>query len=304
MKPPRIFWLMPYDNSGNLGRAYNDYAALLPDDDSWAAFTDLDVMFFSGQRIGQQLELAIATFPQYQVLTCWTTRLCARCQQQIRLPGVREERDIVKLKQAADYCVKNHWNKVAPINGFFAGYFMAFQKKLWKRFPFPEVGSQGGKILGIDSAWSRTLRQHGVRVGMMQGLLAVHFYRLDTGESDVSHLNDRTHNLKIGDGWPQRRVIAPGVLNAPPITNKVIASDPPKAPVLPPSRIRLNPGLHIPGGTRFRDSDGLWHYAEDLEKLVVVVRDHRARIGRPPGEPEQEILKQLYERYPRYFVVR
>lgn len=299
---PRIFYFTPYHKDG-LGKAYNEHCAIVPEDDDWIVLQDMDIMLFGSQKVGEQLELAIASFPQYQVLTCWTTRLCARCQQQIRSPGIREERDMVKLKQAVDFCAKTYVNKIVPINGFFAGYFVAFPKKLWKRFPFPEVGSQGGKILGIDSAWSRTLRQHGIRVGMMQGLLAVHFYRLDTGEANVSHLNDPTHNLKIGDRWPQGRAIIAGVYKVLPFKNPMVVSDAPKTSGPLPSHARLNPGLHIPGGTRFRDADGLWHYAEDLEKLVVVVRDYRARIGRPPGEPEQEILKQLYERYPRYFVI-
>src|SRR5208282_5375453 len=100
-----------------------------------------------------------------------------------------------------DFRFNRFRGKIEPIRGFFAGYFMAVRKSTWKKYPFPLVGSQGGRFLGIDSTWARTLREGRVKVGMLWGLMVVHFYRLDKGETDLTHLNDPGHNQKIPNHW-------------------------------------------------------------------------------------------------------
>lgn len=289
----RIFYFTPYDTAG-LGVAYNRHCELVPNDDDWICIQDIDVMFFSSQQMGEQIEEAIKANPGMQAFTCMTTRLCARCQQQIQdLRWVREERDIVKLKQEADRRARIYRGQIEPVRGFFAGFFMVFQKKLWKRFPFPTVGSQGGKFLGVDSQWARTLRDHRIQVGMMKGLVAVHFYRLDTGETNISHLPDPTHNQKVVNVWD--RPLRLGVA-AP-------ESEYPQVIPGPPVRIILNPSIRPPGGYRFRDGDGVTHTSTSLERLVSTVAAYRKRISRDPGSPEAEIVQQIYDRYPRCCIV-
>lgn len=285
-----IYYFTPYHPDG-LGKAYNTHCALVPNDDDWICLQDIDVMFFSSQQLGQQIQEAINANPKIQVFTCMTNRLCARCQQQIQdVKGLREQRDLVLLKKEADRRAALFRGKIEPVRGFFAGFFMVFQKKLWRQFPFPEVGSQGGKFLGIDSSWAKMLRDARIQVGMMHGLMAAHFYRLDTGETVITHLNDEGHNVKIPHFWQKQ----------------IIGSSPPG--YLGPIRggattITLNPSIRPPGGYRFRDSDGLVHTGTSPERLVAVIRAYRKRVGKIPGDPEKEMIAQIYARFPRCCIV-
>ena len=304
---PRIFFFTPYSERG-LGVAYNEHAALLPDDDSWGVFTDIDVMFFSTQQLGQQIAEVIVKYPDYKVFTCVTNRMCARCQQQIQEKGIREERDLVKLKQQADLRTVRYRGKVDPVLGFFAGYFIVFQKSLWKKHPFPNAGSQGGTFLGIDTAWSYALRSARVKVGIMHGLMATHFFRLDKGEADLSHLNDPTHNNNpLGPNG--RRALRNQNNLLGPRGRFWVDKQQPLMPLVPDSNqnnrevyvssLKLNPNIRPPCGYKFRDADGVLHYGNNAEQLVEIISKYRARIGRAAGNPLQEFISQVYARYPQ-----
>lgn len=287
---PRLFYFTPYDRAG-LGIAYNQHASLLPEDNDWAVFMDYDAMVWCSQDIDGQLQEAIRDHPEYQVFTGMTNRLCLRCQQQIQdVPGLRDERDLVKLKKMADYRARAYRGRIKPIRGFFAGFFFAFPKRIWKRFPFPDTGSQRGKILGIDSAWSRALKAGGIRVGLLEGIMVTHFYRLDTGEGNISHLNDPTHNQRIPEVW--RKPVSP--------------ADEPKDYLSPaPSkRWYLNPAIHPPGGYTFTDSDAVTHIGRNFNDLVVKLAAYRNRIGKPAGNPHDEIMAYYVRRFPRCCIQR
>jgi len=286
---PRFFYFTPYSPDG-LGEAYNQHAALLPGDDDWAVFMDFDAMVFCSQSIESQLQDAIRDYPEYQVFTAMTNRLCARCQQQIQnSPGIREEKNLVNLKKIADARARSYRNRVTPIRGFFAGFFFAFSKKIWKKFPFPTTGSQHGKILGIDSAWSRTLKAGGVKVGLMEGIMVTHFYRLDTGEQDVSHLNDPSHNRRVAEYWKGQRVAQPAA---------------PAEYLNPAKQWYLNPGIRPPGGYRYVDRDGITHFGTSFNDLLRVVAAYRQRIGQPLGNVRAEIMDYYVKRYPRCCIYR
>lgn len=302
---PRLYFFTPYSREG-LGEAYNLHASLLPKDDDWAVFMDFDAMFWVSQDLEGQLQEAIRDHPEYQVFTSMTTRLCVRCQQQVQQAGIRDERDLVKLKQFADYCARVYRGRIKTCRGFFAGYFFAFPKRLWKKYPFPTVGSQRGKILGIDSAWSRTLSANGVRVGVMEGIVATHFYRLDTGEQNISHLNDPTHNQKL----PHRNPIgpqpaSPADMPGPLPTSRMLAAIPREYlnPVQKP-RWYLNPSLRPPGGFKFTDKDGLSHFSATFNGLVLTLANYRKRIGEPIGNPHEEIMAYYVRKFPRMCILR
>lgn len=278
---PRIYYFTPY-HPGGLGLAYNEHCALVPNDDDWICITDSDVMFFSSQRMGDQIEEAITRHPEYDVFTCVTNRMCG--DQQIRGP-IRQERDLVRLKIEADKRTAQYRGQIKTINGFFAGYFILFPKRIWKEIPFPEIGSQGGRILGIDSAWCHTVHQKGKKVGLMLGLMATHFYRLDKGEGDLSHLSDSGHDQYRRHVWNPT-----GTQPEAPKDKRQL-------------RIRLNPNLHPPTGYRLRDTDGLEHVADSAERLVRNVTAHRMRLKRPPGNPMKELTEQIFARHPNYCIV-
>jgi hypothetical protein len=298
---PNLYYFCPMDSRG-LGFAYNKHAALLPNDSDWAVFTDLDALLFCSQDIEGQLQEAIRDHPEFQVFTSMTTRLCAKCQQQVQTPGIREETNLVKLKEYADHCAKTYRGRIKVCRGFFAGFFFAFPKRIWKRFPFPETGSQAGRVLGIDSAWSRTLKAGGVRVGVMEGIVSIHFYRLDTGEGNISHLSDPTHNQKLRNPWDRTAGMDLPRHN---YRRRIeIASATGNPSISPGQTVILNPAIKPPGGYKYQDSDGMVHFATDFPKLVKTLTDYRRRIGRDIGLPEKEIMDYFFKKYPRCCIVR
>jgi hypothetical protein len=271
---------MPYHPAG-LGRAYNDHCSIVPNEDDWICITDTDVMFFSSQKLGEQIADAIERNPEYQVFTCPTNRICNGCEQQLRVPGIRDARDLVALKREADRQMSLHRGVVTPVRGFFAGYFLLFRKSVWKQIPFPDVGSQGGSILGIDSTWAKRIHTEGIQVGLIRGLVATHFYRLDKGEGDLSHLSDPGHNSNQPHEWMPGP--APVALGA----------------AATPRRVVLNENLIPPGGFWMLDEDNIRHESHSAAQLCKTLAAHRARLGRPPGNPLQELTEQIYARHPR-----
>jgi len=63
---------------------------------------------------------------------------------------------------------------------------------------------------------------------------------------------------------------------------------------------KFNKFLRPVGGKYFIDEDGVKHKADQWEHLFVRVASYRKRAGKPPGNPEQEILDQVCARNPDY----
>lgn len=178
------YFFTPYHDAG-LGYAYNQCCAIVPNDDDWICLLDADVMLFPSD-FGRQIRNAVQHAPQFDLFTCRATRIYKNSQQQYPGP-IREERDLVKLHDKA-LQVSARAEQATELSGSVSGFFLLFRKKLWKEIQFPVVGSKGHHILGIDTEWVIRLRAAGKRVGLLNNLLAVHYYRLGTGDQDKSHL--------------------------------------------------------------------------------------------------------------------
>lgn len=199
-----IYYFKPYDTRG-LGVAYNRHCELVPNDTDWICLLDIDTMFFSSQRIQEELEKVIAGFhPKFAAFTCVTNRAFRRSQQQLQ--HIREEQNLVALKRRADWQIKNRQGRVEVLRTPLNGQFLFFPKSLWRAFPFSEVGgskaSPGHRILGIDTDWRDRLYAAGLRIGLIHALMAVHFYRMDDPREMVGHLPG-------GTAW-WKTVSAPG----------------------------------------------------------------------------------------------
>jgi len=57
-----------------------------------------------------------------------------------------------------------------------------------------------------------------------------------------------------------------------------------------------NPHLYLP--IEFRDEDLRVHVGTSWADLIDKVRDYRARVSKPPGNPEQEIFEQVCKNNP------
>jgi hypothetical protein len=175
---PKIYYFNPFDRRG-LGWAYNNCASIVPDSDCWICFMDFDVMLFPSS-IGIVIEDVISKYGTvYDYFTCLTTRVLADWMCVDGKPS--GERDLVKLYQLAMRRLSENGTHVSKWDKGFAGYFMLFKKSLWEEIPFPTCGEAGGKmckVLGIDTEWHRRLDAAGKRMGCIDGLTAVHYYRM------------------------------------------------------------------------------------------------------------------------------
>ena len=187
-----IYYFSPYDKRG-LGYAYNSHCALVPEDSDWICLLDQDTMFFSSQRAGEQLEEIVAEHhPRFAAFTTVTNRAYRTSQQQLK--HIRQERDLVKLKQRADWQVQHRRGerRVEELRMPINGHLMLFPKWLWKQFPFAEAGSSkkalGHHILGIDTDWRDRLVAAGHKIGLIHSLMVTHFYRMDDPTEKFGHL--------------------------------------------------------------------------------------------------------------------
>lgn len=202
--PANIYFFTPYDKRG-LGMAYNRHCAIVPDD-AWICLMDNDLMFFPSS-FGDVMEAAIKSDPAVDVWVTKTTRVS--CNENLVCPNSRrsEERDLVKLQQMATECYERNYHKTSRLHTpLLAGYVLLFRKSLWKEFPFSEQsGNLFHKIMGIDIEWSQRLSRAGKAFGLIEGLMAVHYYSLDGNRA--AHIKELEANVpRTGPTVVQRPV--------------------------------------------------------------------------------------------------
>ena len=83
-----ILDIVPYSTEKNLGKAYNEAMALLPEG-SHACFRDGDTCWLTPDY-GQHLAEYVRLYPN-AILTCWANRINERSEQQ--MPNVRDITD-------------------------------------------------------------------------------------------------------------------------------------------------------------------------------------------------------------------
>lgn len=195
----KIYTFSPSDRRG-IGYAYNNVCKIVPNSDCWICLTDLDIMCLPATFNFQLEDVINRHGSKYDLFTCYATRLFtdSRC-----LNGKRsEERDLVKLRNMVLKPYHEKYAQVKPINTF-TGYLMLFKKSLWEETPFPLTDDTGKTtVLGVDTKWARQLRCKGKKIGMMEGVAVIHYYRL--GEEDGKHRKylEEAGNVKIESGSP------------------------------------------------------------------------------------------------------
>ena len=177
-----ILDLIPYSTSKNLGAAYNEAMALLPDG-SHGCLRDGDSCWLTpdyGMHIAEYVRL----YPDV-VLTCWVSRIHELAEQQF--PGMRDVTDIKAHMETAKKVQENLY-RVTTLHGFVSGTCMIVPKSVWERCKFTEqqVYEDRGQnnILGVDNDFTNRVRAMGVPVMRMNGLYLFHTYRLLTNSKE------------------------------------------------------------------------------------------------------------------------
>lgn len=182
-----IFDIIPYSTEKNLGVAYNQAIAALPDD-AHICLRDGDTCWLTPDY-GVHLAEYVRLHPN-AVLTCWTNRINEKAEQQAK--GTLRECSEMKIHIAAADIYKSQLYNVTPLHGFVSGFCLVFPKSLWQQHKFAEkqVYEDRGphNLLGVDNDWTNRVRAAGVPVLRMNGIYMWHTYRLLTGDHDKTHL--------------------------------------------------------------------------------------------------------------------
>lgn len=174
---PMIYNFIVYatdEEGGDIGKAYNRYMELLPNDDEWACFIDHDAMWTTEdwfKHIGEIL----AAKPEYGLLTACTNRIGNPEQ---KIANLKDTHDILyhraigrQLREQGDLTIKDVTQSHA-----ISGVVMLIKKSVWKAAGgFKEDG-----FLGIDNDFHQRVVKAGGRVGVMRGIYVYHTYRADS----------------------------------------------------------------------------------------------------------------------------
>lgn len=162
----KIVTMMPFATDMNLGRAYNEAMALLPDD-AWAVLLDHDMMLTTREWY-RQIEEAIACRPDAGAFTAVTNRIAAPWQQ----VGEREGHDIARHRRFGKrrLAVRTLLD-ITDTKGF-GGVLMCLSKQAWQ-----EVGGFVDGLLCVDHQMHFALRAAGRRNFLIEGLYLYHWRR-------------------------------------------------------------------------------------------------------------------------------
>lgn len=181
----QVHILIPYRCDKNLGLAYNQAMAMIPEGDA-ACLCDIDTCFLTPDAPALIQEYVYRTFDYglpVGILTCFTNRVSPLSKMQLLGRAVNENTDMkVHLQYAED--LKKELFNTTVIDRDISGFLMVISKKVWQQYPFPETG----KALGVDTHYGRMIRAAGLQILRMDGLYIWHTYRLLNGISDKKHL--------------------------------------------------------------------------------------------------------------------
>jgi len=195
-----IYYGIPYSLDRNLGAEYNRYMNLLPNNDDWMVFQDGDIMFLTPD-FGHHIAEVIKKLPDAGIITCKTNRIRQKLQRHNE-----DSPDILVHRLIAKDLDKKFRGQYRKINDNISGFFMAIKKKTWL-----EVGKfseKDGKLLTVDSAFSKKIIKRGKPIYVMQGLYVFHYYRFAEGWNYIEHLTNAKEYRKRNSGKGMRDVRA------------------------------------------------------------------------------------------------
>ena len=177
----KVHFIIPYALDKNLGRAYNETMAAIPDED-WACLMDYDVQLLTPDAGRIVHEYATRAKPD-QLLTCYTNRISTLSRPQLLYGVVNDDSDIRNHIRYAEI-QRQYLYGMTPITRDISGMLMLLNKCLWKQFKFTE----DKKCLGVDTEYNRRIRAAGKTIMRMDGLYIWHAYRLMNGIFNKTHL--------------------------------------------------------------------------------------------------------------------
>jgi len=183
----KVYYFTPYAQDKKLGTAYNQSCEIVPDDNDWICIRDGDTMFLNFDW-GHIVLNAITSYSHiYSAFTCYASRIGGVAQQYGNI--ISEDPDILNHRDIALKNAQLNSRKVKDISctPYISGHFMLFPKWLWNKVKFLEETEQG-TFLGIDNYFFAHVRMNGYKIGLIEDLYLLHYYRLREGKNCKDHL--------------------------------------------------------------------------------------------------------------------
>jgi GT2 family glycosyltransferase len=176
----RVYQFQPYATDGNYGAEIKHYVDLVPNDEDWIIIADYDLMVLTPHHIHKIREY-IDVYPDTGMFLPYTNRVKQKLQ--ILDMSLFDNPNILVHRQKALDIAKQPIS-VTELNIVISGYFMIFKKATYKKIVPPDG------LLGCDNKISKRILNLGMKIRMMNTVYAFHFYRMDTGIKDKSHLKN------------------------------------------------------------------------------------------------------------------
>lgn len=163
-----IYYSNPFSIEKNIGKAYNQFCDLVPNDDDWIVLQDGDILYLTsdwGRRIYDSLK---KDGDKYGLVSCYTNRLAS--SSQLHNSKRSDNHDIKHHAKIAESYTKTGIKEHRATG--VAGLFMAFKKSTWKA-----VGGFAEDSISFDTDFSQRVRRKGMKIGLMTNLYVYHWYR-------------------------------------------------------------------------------------------------------------------------------
>lgn len=167
----KIWFNIPWSQEKNLGKAYNDFMELIPEDD-YACFIDGDAMFLTPD-FGNKLYDIVQEYPECGVFTCKTNRIGCQWQREPDMwneDEVRIHRAIAAFLGIGEHPIRDVTD--LGIDHPMGGVLILISKKVWKK-----VGGFANGILGVDNKLHWSCIEHAEKVYLMESIYIYHWYR-------------------------------------------------------------------------------------------------------------------------------
>lgn len=180
-----IYYTIPFNSEKNIGKYYNDFIKIVPNDDDWICFVDGDTIFTT-HDYGVLIEKVIKENPEASCFTSLTNRVA--CKWQIA-PGVDvKNNDISYHRNYGENLMKLYGSSVVIIDKkrsdeLFSGFFILIKKSTWSTIG----GFKEEKMLGVDNDLHLRLNKNNLKFYQMKGLYLYHWYR-GGNKKDKLHL--------------------------------------------------------------------------------------------------------------------
>lgn len=184
-----VYNFTPYctkDEGKNLGKAYNRYMSMLPNDDDWAILMDHDILFTTYYWYNQICDIIDKydnTLEDLGML-CVVTNRIGNQYQKIFNQQLANSNDIKIHRDYGQKLYNEQYDKLTRFSqGGMSGLVMVMKKSTWKQTNgFKEDG-----ILGVDNNMHTRIRKMGKEIYIMNGVYVYHWYRNNV-HNDKKHL--------------------------------------------------------------------------------------------------------------------